>query len=53
MTVSPKGLCLVISGRVKERRTFPCGILLFRVQTLNSRFRISTVFIDTLTMFSF
>ena len=53
MFVSPKGLCLIISGWVKESRKSPCGNLLFRVRTLTSRFGVSTVFIGTVTMFCF
>ena len=51
MSVSLKGLCLVILVWVKEGSKFPCGNLIFWVQTLMSRFGITTVFIDTVTLF--
>ena len=53
MSISSKGICLVISVWVKERRTFPCGKSLLQVQTLTSRFGIETFFIDTETTFCF
>ena len=53
MYVSLKDLCLVIYGCFREPRKSPCGKSLLRVQTLTSRFGISTVFIDTVTLCCF
>ena len=50
MYISPKGLCPIILGWVKELRTIPSGNSLFWVQTLTSRFIIETISIDTVTL---
>ena len=53
MSVSLKGLCLVILGGVKEHSRLTCGKSFSRVQTLMSRFVISTVLIVTVNLFCF
>ena len=47
MSISSKGICLVISGFVKERSKSPCGKSLLWVQNLQIEF----FFIDTITLF--
>ena len=47
MSISSKGICLVISGFVKERSKSPYGKSHLWVQNL----QIEIVFIDTITLF--
>ena len=53
MSLSSKGLCILVSGCIKERRKSPCEKSLFRVQNLASRFRIAAVVIDKVKVFVF
>ena len=52
MSVIPKGIYLLILGRVKERRKLTCGNSLLQVETLTSRSGIATLFIDTGAIFN-
>ena len=51
MSVSSKGLNLVILGCVKEGSKFTAVNSLLGVQTLTSIFGIANVFVDTVTVF--
>ena len=51
MSVSSKGICIVISVCVKGCIKSPCGNSILRVQTLMPIFGIATLLIEIVTVF--